>query len=834
MVQARTLAELIAGAEKQYGERPAYIWRPGFRAVRFTFAEVGRAARQAAALLEREGVGKGDRVLLWAVNSPYWVAAFFGCQLKGAVAVPLMIQNTPEFAARIAEFTEAKLILKSPIRQVEVAGVRSIDLEAALAGASGEAVFAPGDPDPEDPCQILFTSGTTGMPKGVVLKHRNILANVRDIEPLGIVHEGDHLMSILPLAHAFEQVASLFTAMNYGLTVTQAASLAGLHIRMNMAEDHPTILITVPEFLKLAMQQIEVKAEEGGRGEKLAKLFHLAPRLPVFLRRRLARPILERFGGRLHTALAGGAALDPEVGCKWEALGVAAIQGYGATECSPVISTNRPAGHKISSVGPPLPSVEVRIAEDGEILVKGPNVVDGYYRRPEETAERFRDGWYYTDDIGALDGDGHLHIKGRKKFLIVTPAGENVYPEDVENELNHEPEVKDSAVLAIHPDGRFEIHAVLLPKADAVLNAEAVVERANRRLQPHQRVQGVSVWEGEDFPRTATRKVKKNEVKAWLERRATRASGPDLTVPVGAVERAIAQASGLPAERILPTMRLESDLKMDSLGRVTLVGVIEEELGVVLDEGQLGPDSTVAEIKQMVDRRQQKEERYEFNERPLRPWARLLRTVAQRLFFFPYLRWLGRPEVSGLEHLRDLQGPVFFLPNHLSAIDGGVVLEALPARFRSATAIAAATDVFYEHTAIRRYSRLAELLFNVYPFDREKQVKSSLQYTGRLMDRGYSIMLFTEGRMSQDGKLQEIRAGAGLVAVEMGAPVVPVALTGTAGVVPVNVEKVVRPRRGKVRILFGEPMRFAPGTPYEEAASQIRRAIAELLPPDRS
>lgn len=829
MIHAETLAELVEQASREYAERPAYTWRPGLRALRFTYGDIGRLARRAAALLDREGVQPGDRLLLWAVNSPYWVAAFFGCQLRGIVPVPLMAQNTPDFVEKIARITDAKLILKSSLRPVRVPGVPILSLEASLASDGVPDAFTPALPGPDDACQILFTSGTTGTPKGVVLKHRNILANVEDIVAARIVVPGDHLMSFLPLAHAFEQVCSLFTAMTLGLQVTQAASLSGPHIRLCMEEDHPTVLVSVPEFLKLAMQQVEAKAAERGQGEKLAKLFALGPKLPVFARRRLARPILERFGGRLRLAVVGGSALDPDVGARWEALGVTVLQGYGATECSPVVAANRPGRHKLASVGPPLDSVQVRLAEDGELLVKGPNVVDGYYQRPDETAARFRDGWYYTDDLGEIDSDGHVRIRGRKKFLIVTPAGENVYPEDVEAELAREPEVRDAAVLGWRRNGRFEIHAVLLPRPEARgADMQPVVERANRRLQPHQRIQGVSVWDDDDFPRTTTRKVRKNEVLAWLNARESPEEAPDLSVPVGAVERAIALAAGVPAATIRPEMRLEADLKLDSLGRVTLLGAIEEELGVVLDEGQVGPETRVEEIRRLVHRREQKEERWEFNPRPLGPRAHFVRRVGQALFAWPLLGWYGPMRVEGRERLRDLQGPVLFLPNHTSPVDAGYVVKALPPRFRARSAVAAATDVLYGHPSVKRFSRLVEVLMNTFPFDREGQVKSAMQYTGRMLDRGYSIVLYPEGRMSMTGELLEIKGGAGILAVEMGVPVVPMRTFGIDKIVPPTADRVIRPRRSRVRVVFGAPLRFPPGYGYDRAAQAIGAALAAL------
>ncbi len=830
MIFADTLPGLLEAASTRYAGRTSHIWRPGLRARRFTYGDIGHLSRRCAALLQRAGVGEGDRVVIWAPNSPYWVAAFWGCQLLGAAAVPMMVQNTPDFVRRIAAFTEAKAILAASARGLDAESVPVLLLEEVL-GPDGpqETDFSPGNVTPDTVAQILFTSGTTGEPKGVVLKNRNILANLRGVAELGILRPGDHFMSYLPLAHVFEQIVSLFLATSAGVPVTQAASLAGSHIRMCMEEDRPTVMTSVPEFLKRAIQRIESRAESTGRLGRLQRLYVLAPRLPVPVRRRLAAQVLQRFGGRLRMVVSGGSALDPEVGRKWEALGVVVLQGYGATETSPVVSVNRPRGRKVASVGPPLPGVEVRIAEDGEILVRGPNVVDGYFRRPEETEKRFRDGWYHTDDLGEFDPDGHLYIRGRKKFLIVTPAGENIYPEDLESELNSEPEVADSAVLAIAPQGRFEVHAVLLPRpGKGIPDPAAVVQRVNARLQPHQRIQGVSVWDGEDFPRTVTRKVRKDEVRDWLLSRQPGQAAAAAPGRAGALERAVAQAAGIPPEQVQPGHRLEADLKLDSLGRVTLASIIEDEMGVVLDEGRLGPDTTVGMLRDLVAEAGGREDRYEFDPRPLSARARFLRAILQRLLVFPLIGVFAPMRVSGTERLRGLEGAALFMPNHISPADG-IVLKAIPGPMRSRLAIAAAADVLYERPGLKRFAPLLELLVNIYPFSREGQVRSALQYTGRLMDRGWSVLVFPEGRISPDGRLQEVRTGAGLMAVELEAPVVPVALKGTDRVVPPDADRLMLPRRSQVRVRFGAPLRFPRGTDYAEAAERIRAEMDTLL-----
>lgn len=826
------LATLIEQAANNYGDRTAYIWRPGFRAQIYTFADIHRMAMRTAVLLQSQGVRQGQHVVLWAVNSPFWVAAFYGCQLAGVVPVPLMARNTREFILRIADVTDARAILKSVVLKLPDAPVPVLDIETELVREDLDTGFERAPVSPADVAQILFTSGTTGNPKGVPLKHSNMLSNVADIISLDILRPDDHIMSFLPLAHVFEQIVSLITAPASGVPVTQAASLSGIHIRMNMEEDRPSIMLAVPEFLKLAVQQIELKAEQQGKTARLERLYKLGPKLPMGARRFLAREILTRFGGRLRLVVAGGSALDPQVGDKWEAFGVIVLQGYGATETSPVVAVNRPHNRKTSSVGPPMPSVQVRIAEDGEVLARGPNVVDGYFNRPEETAERFKDGWYHTDDLGELDSDGHLHIKGRKKFLIVTPAGENIYPEDLESELNKEPEIRDSAVLGLERHHRWEVHAVLLPASgQTITDPLDIVNRVNERLEPHQRMNAASVWDGEDFPRTVTRKVRKNDVRDWLLAQEAGAEARPF-VPAGAVERAIAAAAGVPAERLRPEDRLEADLKLDSLGRVTLVSILEEELGVVLDEGRIPPEATVADIGEMVSQRSHTEEIYQFNPKPLSRRAIWLRDLAQRLIIMPLISLIAPMRIEGRENLRGLEGPLLIVPNHISAADG-IVVKALPARLRKKAAIAAGADVVYEKEDLKRFAGALEMLVNIYPFARETQVKSSLVYTGRLMDRGFSVVLFPEGHISPDGRLQEIKTGAGLLAVELGAPVLPVAITGTDKIVPADVRGFVRPKRAPVTIRFGKLLQLESDTPYEEAAAQIQRAIADVLPPEQ-
>lgn len=825
-----TFADFLKFIDSAYGSRLAITWRPHFRALKFSYGDLARMSEVLAHYLDERGIKKGDRVILWAGNSPWWIATFFGCQLKGITVIPLGQQNTPAFVKKISDFTESKLVIKN--ERLQKSGAEESTIESIFSNwQQKQRTFVAASVSEDDLAELLFTSGTTGEPKGVELRHRNILANVKAIRELQIITESDSTFSFLPLSHIFEQVGGLFVPLSYGIPITQAATLSSIHLRHNLQEDHSTIMTAVPDFLRLAVKRIEEKAREEHQYGQLALLYRLAPRLPMFARRILARKVLKNFGGKLRTIVAGGAALDPAIGTKWESFGIYVLQGYGATETSPVVAANRYNDRKVSSVGPVLPGVTVKISNDGEILVKGPNVVNGYFRAPEKTSTAFHDGWYSTDDLGFFDEDSHLHILGRKKFLITTPGGENVYPDEIEALLNDQPYVADSAVLGVTLGDHFEIHAVLLPKPDGKLNAQLAVDAVNAQLEPHQQIRGLSLWDQEDFPRSATRKVKKAEVQEWLMNKLqskSNASAPTTQKGIGLIERLLAEVSGVATSQIKDTTTV-AQIKLDSLARVTFVAALEDELGVVLDEAGILPETTVAEIKDRVATKKQKEERYPFYQWPLSSGIRVLRQLIYYVLVRPLLFTISKITVQGAGNLENLKGPVLFFVNHATGIDAGFALRSLPLRLRWKAAIAAASDMHYEDTDIKRYRILLMTAFNIFPFSRYGQIKSSLEYTGRLVDRGYPIMFFPEGRVSPTGKLMDLKPGTGLVALEMGVPIVPIGVIGSHKVLKYGTKKLNFFRRRPVTVAIGKPMKVAPGDTIDTITRQVHDEIASLL-----
>ncbi|MCC7369412.1 MAG: AMP-binding protein [Chloroflexi bacterium] len=693
--------------------------------------------------------------------------------------------------------------------------------------------------------EVVFTSGTTGAPKGVMLTHANILANVQAARAALSIQVGERLLSLLPLSHMMEQTAGLLAALNAGATVYYATSRRSSSILAAFQRHGIGILICVPEVLSLLLGGVEREIDRAGKRRAWELMHAAAARLPFALRPRLFGAFHQKLGGRFRMALCGGAPLTPETQAAWERLGVRVIQGYGATECAPIVASNRYDHREPGTVGWPLPGVELRLAADGEVLVRGPNVTPGYWRDPAATAASFENGWYRTGDLGewvtgALPADpergeqAHEHalrLRGRKKDMIVLSDGRNVFPEDIEPVLRADPAVRDCTVVGRPRGSGVEVHAVVIPAdpSGGEASAEAAVRRANGQLGPQQQIGGWSVWPEPDLPRTPSLKVKRGEVLAALvDRHAPPQHGPtalDADTPEARLIGLLARTTGRPAGRIAPASDLHLDLGLDSLGRVELAVLLEEELGRSLSDEQMAELRTVGDLLAALE-----QPTNTAPPAPLPGWprslpARALRAVLQDAVLLPLLRLLGRPlTVEGREHLERLRGPALLIANHTSHLDSLSVLAALPEARRRRTAVAAAADYFF---ADRRTAFVASLALGAFPFHRTGPVAASLAHCGDLADSGYSLLVFPEGTRSTTGEIAPFKPGIGLLARELGVPVVPVYLDGPYRILP---KGRTIPRMGPLRIVAGQPVRVGAGLSNTEAAAQVEAALRALAP----
>jgi long-chain acyl-CoA synthetase len=839
----RTLIDFFEDVATTPGEFLTYD--DGYRTWSYSYGEVAAAARAFAARLAAQGIGPGQAVAVWAENRPEWIVALWGCLLNASVLVPIDYRASGAFLSRVAAIVDARVVLAGDT--VDTGAIdpgppvwRMDDLRPSAPHAGSSRAGAPVRTiGPDDTAEIIFTSGATADPKGVVITHRNILANIVPIEkevakyrrymrPFNPIR----FLNLLPLSHMFGQAMATFVPPMLPGVVVFTRSYAPEDIVRQIHDRRVSVLVCVPKILEVLRDHIvrlhpEAAEEPPDRGHWVRRWWRY-------------RRIHKAFGFKFWAFVVGAAPLEPELEAFWGRLGFVVVQGYGLTETAPIVTLNHPLRAAKGAVGKPMAGVDIRIADDGEILVRGENVTRGYFNAPEETRAAFRDGWFHTGDIGELDEQGQLHIRGRKKEMIVTPEGLNVFPEDVERVLNALPGVKDSAVVGAAPPGSTgeRVHAILV--ADPSADVDAVVREANLQLGDHQKIRGAAVWPGTELPRTeGTRKLKRRELRQWLGGQHT-AAGGSTGAPARSLAAVVERFS--PGRTVTPETTID-ELGLSSLERVELMMAIEESLQVTLDEAQFAAAATVGELEALTKPIEAGAARHVTAAEPIdfpawnRSWpARTLRRASLPTWILPLGRVFMHLDVRGLEHLEKISGPVIFAANHQSHLDTPAILDALPPRWRYRVAPAMAKEFFKAHFFPSQFGAraratnsanyyLAALFFNAFPLpQRESGTRQTLRYIGELVGDGYSVLIFPEGRRSSDGSVGGFLPGVAMIASRLGVPVVPVRLEGLDRILHHTWKF---PVRGTARVTFGPPMRLD-GHDYPALARELEDAVTRL------
>lgn len=512
----RTINALFASAVERFPGRTALLEPADDGSiVSFTYAELQAKVYQFTGYLQQQHIVKGQRIMLWAPSSVDWMVAFLGTLLAGGVVVPLDNNSKEDFIERIARTTEAGYLIttRKQFATLKNSSLALIDLDNLPEGTLDDAALP--EVTGDDLAELVFTSGTTGQPKGVMLSHWNITSDAMAALEVVRITQDDRTLSILPMSHMFEMTIEI-AELEKGASILYARSLVPDTLLKLLGSQGVTCMVLVPQALQLFMNGIERQVRMLKKERQWELLHGVARWLPFGWRRVLFGTVHKRFGGHFRFFVSGGAYLPPKLAERWENMGFRVMQGYGATECSPVVSVTRHEDHSYESIGQPLPGMEVKIAEDGELLVHGPNVAQGYWKNLEATAAAFQDGWYNTGDLGSMDDKGRIYLKGRKKNLIVLANGLNVYPEDIENVLLTNPAIKDAVVIGLmEKDEGPTVYGILLMEDPS--QAKAVIQQTNKQLASHQQIRGYTVWPEKDFPRTHTLKVKRPEVMEKLQ-----------------------------------------------------------------------------------------------------------------------------------------------------------------------------------------------------------------------------------------------------------------------------------------------------------------------------
>jgi long-chain acyl-CoA synthetase len=840
----------------------AVVQRRGYRREKLTYTELHARVHFWSYALAGRGIVPGDRVLLWGPNSAEWVACYWGILLRGAVVVPMDAAAASDFVQRAIKDAGVKLILRDR-QQMELPGAPPSmimnDLKDVVASprSSPDAGVNPGDESTRSTiAEILYTSGTTAEPRGVVLTHGNFLANLepleRGIEEYRKYERWFHplrFVTLVPLSHVFGQFMTLFVPPLLGAAVVFEPSSNPAEIIRTVKQERATALIAVPRMLDLLHAGIEREFEGQGKSRWLKRTLENAKGRKFLKRAWMFRRIHRRFGWKFWAFISGGAALWNETEDFFKRMGYAVVQGYGMTETASLISLNHPFRATEGFVGKILPGREFKLAEDGEILVRGENVSSGYWEngtvRPAD-----EQGWLRTGDLGELDGEGNLRFRGRKKNVIVTPAGLNVYPEDLEAALRKQPSVRDCVVIPIQRGDNSEPCAILLLNNADRSAARAIIDGANASLAEYQRMQRWIVWPDLDFPRTPTGKARLSVIAARASQILDGREAGDLEGVGAGFSPSSSSKSRL--EQVLDRFgkssggssqahsHLERQLNLSSLDRVELLSALEEKFHVELNETAFANAKTIADVERVLQQPAARRTEYIYPRWTQREPVRWLRFVVYYALVWPATQILGHPRIVGRENLRGSRGPILIVSNHITRrADIGLILAALPLRFRHRLATAMGGETvenmrrpprgwfFARRLAYQLGYWLATLLFNVFPLPQFSGFRESFRFAGESVNRGYSVLVFPEGEVnnSKDGRMAPFQSGIGLLAENLGISIVPMRLDG--------IWQMKREHRrlahfGEITVRIGAPVTFPPGTSPDEVARSLESLVRSL------
>lgn len=829
------LAQLIEDFCNKNSKKTALHIRRIFRLDTYTYAQVWENTLKINTYLDNLNIHKGESILIWGPNMPEWVFVLFAAFVRGVKVIPINVNTETEIINKYIEQTQPKALFKSKFLHTDdfIKTEKVIILENLMDIVKN---LSKTDPDQtisnNEIAEIVFTSGTTGTPKGVVITHKNIIFELEQLQKL-VTLKNKRVLSILPLSHIMEQVIGLYLPLQGGSTINYVARLTPTTILKAFERYKITHAAIVPQILRVILENIEHKAKEQNKLMVLKVLQKIGSKLPLQLRKILFKPVLNKFGGKLEAFASGSAPLDVHVAKAWENMGIKVVEGYGASETAGAVTSNTLEKRLIGSVGTPLPNIEVTVNKKNELLVKGENVFQGYYNNLEKTNEVFKNEFYYTGDIGYFK-NGYLYITGRSNFKIVTAAGDKVYPEDVEKMLNSHPLVKESCVLGIDKGDGEIVYASIVTKDTEKI--DEIISSVNQNLQTHQKILEYGIWQSEEFPKTHTLKIDRNTVKSKVSsensHEETQIQSIASKKEIDKLKELIAEVCKCSISSIAEDSTLVIDLDMDSLKRVALLALIEEEFSAYIDEALITEQTTVGELRKNVNDKENEVELEKFPKWLTKPWVVVLRNLIRYMVFLPLqYSYVKGIKIEGKENLKLIKNPSIIVFNHVGHYDSSIVVSSLPKEIRMKQFALGDKNLY--NNKIQGF--IMYLVAHAYPVDKTgKRVKKVLEKSVDLIEQRWSLLLSPEGGISDDGTLKQLKGGAAMLAVETGAPVIPFKIEGYRKIFPdyhkeINEFKLPMPKgRAKIILKVGKPITFDRKTSYEEASQVIFDSMKNL------
>ncbi|MCL2245665.1 MAG: AMP-binding protein [Lentimicrobiaceae bacterium] len=762
-----------------------------FKGVKYSYTQLLQYAEKYCRTFTVNGTAP-EKVLVFADNGPEYFFATYGAMKCNAAVVPVDVQSTAKEISSIMEECRPEIVFVSGYYKENIAAI------ADKIQGYNYTILTPSDidvsnidemPVAEIPTRkddqivaIIYTSGTTGEPKGVMLSYKNFWFNLDAVcNQLPIYNANSNVMVLLPLHHSFPFAGTLMAPIYAGGTCWIAEGMNAESILQTLKEGKITIVLGVPKLFEMLAKGIMAKINASSVAKILYKIASVL-QWRAFSKT-IFKSVHKKFGGHIQHMPCGGAALPTEVAKVYKTLGLSILVGYGMTECAPMISFTRPGEARYNYSGRILPSCEVKIGENDEILVRGDNVMQGYYKKPEETAAIIRDGWLHTGDTGALDAIG-LKVTGRIKEIIVTSNGKNINPIEIEFELmKHTNFMKEIAVFLYND----QLHLLVYPEMSAVrLHSDGDFEELlkdeiaayNKNAMNYKRIQQLHIV-SEELPKNRLGKVQRFKLEEFIQKKEERPEEniEQFSSTYKILKQFIDKELNINAHS---DDHFEIDLAMDSLSKLSLLTFIENAFALPMKAQQLDELCSLERLSQHIERQST-----EYNENEV-SWKEILRTEKPllKLRHYGFANWLTASVVKliaytyfcfrgkGKENIP--KEPVIFVGNHRSGLDGAFVTAQLPWKILKNTYLFAKDKHF--HSAIARFlaPRNNIILMNINTNLRESIVRMS-----EVLQQGKNVVIFPEGTRSKDKKMKEFKDMFAILSQEFSIPVVPIAISGS-------------------------------------------------------
>jgi len=781
-----SLLHYLQFAAAEFSDDAAFIIRRRVKREVIHYKEIPELLGKLEAFFRKEKIPQNTKILTWGTNSPEYALVLLGCFALKRIAVPIdyrnsqstikaIIAKTKPDIAFVSRFLRSEFLLKRGIRvyffEELLDNLKTVSQVTKFSKLVGNNSFV----NPNNLSEIVFTSGTTGMPKGVVIRQKHILSNLMHTEPSLPDLSNARIVSILPLSHMFEQLVGLLLAIGQGASIYYPTRITSVRLLEAFQEHKPTHQIFVPQLLTIIWNRIEDRAARTIGRQQFQKTLTLSRCLPTGLRKLLFRKIHAMFGGCLKMIAVGGAPMDVAIAKNFEAVGFPVLEGYGATEVTAVATFNRPGLVQLGTVGKPIDGVELTTDENGEIYVRSDAIADGYYQDEKRTQHAFTKKGYRTGDIGFIDARGYLTIRGRDDFKIVLPSGEKVFVEDLERIIKRDSRVKEVCVVAKKARGGDVIHAYFILKDKVDQPLKRIIADINHDLESKQQITSYQLYKGDDFPRTPTLKIDRKYMASLLHTAASPTPGFErgASDTMQDIYDVVAKVAGVPRNSIQRNDFLTTDLGLDSLSRVELVSLAEEYLGIILDETRISHKTTVFDLSKLVSQAQVVNEVY------IPTWqytkgGELFRLILLRCIVFPLHSYIVR---------------IHYRQNRIAAIpDGSLIIFNHPGPGDGITIVRSLTHNVHKFMVNMTASlwkkrtfktKLLEGIASGIPlYESGQPLVRVLRLNRDQMDRGYNLLFAPAGTMQRNEREDPFKPGLGFLVKELDCPVTIVRIRG--------------------------------------------------------